>query len=126
MYIVNQDGTEMIELHSIRYDCHWSKRYEEEEKCIITNMRGTQIFNPVYYSVTDVGDYIRSQLKLWKQEHPYECISDIYVNDNKKVGIFYSEKRGVKEFEKIIKACEDGMIIYRIPESNESERYNDK
>lgn len=124
MYIVNQDGTEMIELHSVRYDCHWTERCDEEKKRITTSMKNVQIFDSECYGTIDVKDYIRSQLKLWKQEHPYEYIIDIYVNDNNKVGTFYSDKRGVEEFEKIIKALEDGVIIYRMPESNESERYN--
>lgn len=124
MYVVNQDGTEMIELQSIRYDCHWSERYEEEENRIGTNIKNTQMISPMYFGTFDVRNYIRSKMKLWKQEHPYEYIIDIYVNGNKKVGEFYSEKRGVEEFEKIIKAFEDGVIVYRMPESNESERYD--
>ena len=62
----------------------------------------------------------------WKKENPYEQIIDIYVNDDKKMGSFYSRKRGIEEYEKIIKAIEDGVVVYRISEINESERNNGK
>ena len=46
------------------------------------------------------------------------------MNDDKKFGTFYSRKRGIKEYENIIKALEDGVVVYQIPEINEDERKN--
>ena len=67
---------------------------------------------------------ISCQLDQWEKQNPYEQIVNIYVNDDKKFGTFYSRKRGIKEYENIIKALEDGVVVYQIPEINEDERKN--
>lgn len=126
MYIVNQDRTEMIELHSARYDCHWGERYEEEENRIATSMKDVKIFNPAGFNTLDVRDYIKQQIEAWKEEHPYEEIVDIYVNGDQKFGMFYSRQRGIEEYENILKALKDGVVLYQIPEINEGDRNNDR
>lgn len=62
----------------------------------------------------------------WEKENPYEQIIDIYVNDDKKMGSFYSRQRGIEEYENILKALEDSVKVYRISEINEGERKNGK
>ena len=74
----------------------------------------------------DTSEIIEHQCDLWKQEHPYEEIVDIYVDGDQKFGTFYSRRRGIEEYENILKALEDGVVVYRIPEINESERDNDR
>lgn len=39
---------------------------------------------------------------------------------------FILDNGGTKEYENILKALEDGVVVYRIPEINESERENGK
>ena len=40
--------------------------------------------------------------------------------------MFYSRQRGIEEYENILKALENGVVVYWIPEINESERENGK
>ena len=40
--------------------------------------------------------------------------------------MFYSRQRGIEEYENILKAIEDSVVVYRIPEINEGERKNGK
>lgn len=80
------------------------------------------ISSPFHQS--DPYKIIEHQCKLWKQEHPYEEIVDIYVDGDQKFGMFYSRQRGIEEYENILKGLEDGVVVYRIPEINESERNN--
>ena len=126
MYIVNQDGDQTIELHSVRYSCHWSGEYEEARK---KNERYAQ------YEIFDMSSpfyransykIIEQKCELWKQEHPYEEIVDIYVDGDQKFGMFYSRQRGIEEYENILKALEGGVAVYRISEINENERKNGK
>ena len=124
MYIVNQDGDQTIELHSVRYSCHWSERYKETEKDIINKLCHTEVFDPICCGKSDTTDYIKQQIEAWKEEHPYEEVVDIYVDGDQKFGMFYSRQRGIEEYENILKALEDGVVVYRIPEINEEERKN--
>lgn len=78
------------------------------------------------FSRSDPYKIIESQCESWKQKHPYEEIVDIYVDGDQKFGMFYSRKRGIEEYENILKALESGVVVYRIPKINESERSNDK
>ena len=122
MYIVNQNGDQTIELHSINYSCYWNEKYTEARKNIVKSLQYDII--PLSYethlkTVTKVVD-------SWKQAHPYEEIVDIYVDGDQKFGTFYSRRRGIEEYENILKALEDGVILYRIPEINKSERENGK
>lgn len=34
MYVVNQDGTETIELHSVKYKSRWSEKYNKAKNFI--------------------------------------------------------------------------------------------
>lgn len=122
MYIVNQDGDQTIELHSVRYSCRWSQRYEEIKESIATNPYYVEVFDPVYSSRSNTMDIIKNQLKKWKRDHPYEEIVNIYVNGEQKFGSFYSRQRGIEEYKNILKALEDGVIVYQIPEKNEDDR----
>lgn len=45
MYIVNQDGNQAIELHSVRYSCRWSEVYEGIEKDFVKSYS----YDPVFY-----------------------------------------------------------------------------
>lgn len=118
MYIVNQDGDQMIELHSIGYSYRWSKLHEKVRKNI-------NPYDLAYYTSDPYVSAIR-QMEDWERNHPYEEIVEIYVDGDYKFGMFYSRERGIKEYESILKALEDGVVVYRIPEINESERNNDK
>lgn len=126
MYIVNQDGNQAIDLHSVGYSCHWSERYKETEKTIINKLCHTEVFNPICCSKSDTTDYIKRQIEVWKEEYPYEEIVDIYVDGDQKFGMFYSRKRGIEEYENILNALENGVTVYRIPEINERDRENGK
>lgn len=126
LYIVNQNDNQTIELHSVRYSCRWSSKYEEVKK---ENAKYAQyeiydLSNP--FQQSDPYKFIECQCELWKQEHPYEEIVDIYVNGDQKFGMFYSRQRGIEEYKNILKALESGVVVYRIPEINESERNNGK
>lgn len=118
MYIVNQDGDQTIELHSIRYSCHWSDLYKKVRENI-------NPYNLIYYTF-DPYESVRYQIEEWKRLNPYEEIVDIYVNEDQKFGMFYSRQRGIEEYRNILKALEEGVVVYRIPEINEEERNNDK
>lgn len=118
MYIVNQDRDRMIELHSIRYSYRWSNLHEK----VIENINP---YDLAYYTSDPYTSVIR-QMETWERDHPYEEIVDIYVNEDQKFGTFYSRQRGIKEYENILKALEDGVVVYRIPEINDSERENGK
>ena len=126
MYIVNQDGDQAIELHSIRYSCRWSREYESARK------QNEKYAHCLTYDITypyrqiNGSEIIEQKCELWKQEHPYEEIVDIYVDGDQKFGMFYSRQRGIEEYENILKALDDGVVVYRIPEINESERKNGK
>lgn len=69
---------------------------------------------------------IERECDAWKKAHQYEEIVDIYVDGNQIYGTFYSRKRGVEEYENILKALEEGVVVYRIPAINEKERENGK
>ena len=126
MYIVNQDGDQTIELHSVRYSCRWSNEYEEARRQS-EKYAQYEIFDPSSpFCRANSYKIIEEKCELWKQEHPYEEIVDIYVDGDQKFGSFYSRKRGTEEYENILKALEDGVVVYRIPEINESERENGK
>lgn len=118
MYIVNQDGDQMIELHSIRYSYRWSNLHEKVRKNI-------NPYDLAYYTSDPYVSAIR-QMEDWERNHPYEEIVDIYVDGDQKFGTFYSRERGIEEYENILKALEDGVVVYRIPAINESEKNNGK
>lgn len=124
MYIVNQDGNQAIELHSVRYSCRWSSEYDEVRKKSETYAQYEVFDLSSPFHQSDPYKIIEHQCKLWKQEHPYEEIVDIYVDGDQKFGMFYSRQRGIEEYENILKGLEDGVVVYRIPEINESERNN--
>ena len=126
MYIVNQDGNQAIELHSVRYSCYWSERYEEIEKSIINKLTRDLVFDPICCGKSDTTDYIKQQIEVWKEEHPYEEVVDIYVDGDQKFGMFYSRQRGIEEYENILKALKDGVVLYQIPEINEGDRNYDR
>lgn len=126
MYIVNQDGNQAIELHSVRYSCYWSERYEEIEKSIINKLCHTEVFDPICCGKSDTTDYIKQQIEAWKEEHPYEEVVDIYVDGDQKFGMFYSRQQGIEEYENILKALKDGVVLYQIPEINEGDRNYDR
>lgn len=124
MYIVNQAGDQAIELHSVRYSCRWSNEYEEARRQS-EKYAQYEIFDlSSPFNRSDPYKIIESQCGSWKQKHPYEEIVDIYVDGDQKFGMFYSRQRGIEEYENILKALEDGVVVYRIPEINESERNN--
>ena len=123
MYIVNQDGDQTIELHSVKYKTHWSKKYEKVEKFIYAYPYYFFAKLPIFSNDMEAISY---QLDQWKKQNPYEQIVNIYVNDDKKFGTFYSRKRGIEEYENILKALEGGVAVYRISEINENERKNGK
>lgn len=126
MYIVSQDGNQAIELHSVRYSCYWSERYEEIEKSIINKLCHTEVFDPICCGKSDTADYIKQQIEAWKEEHPYEEVVDIYVDGDQKFGMFYSRQRGIGEYENILKALKDGVVLYQISEINEGDRNYDR
>ena len=127
MYIVNQDGDQAIELHSVRYLCRWSNEYENARRKLNEKYAHCFMYDITYpYRQINGSEIIEQKCELWKQEHPYEEIVDIYVDGDQKFGMFYSRQRGIEEYENILKALEDGVVVYRIPEINESERKNGK
>lgn len=126
MYIVNQDGNQAIKLYSVTYSCYWSKVYERVEQDFAQSYNYEPVFYPYEIKPHKIMEVIEAQCDSWKQEHPYEEIIDIYINGDRKFGTFYSRQRGIEEYENILKALEDGVVVYRIPEINESERENGK
>lgn len=124
MYIVNQDGDQAIELHSVRYSCYWSNVYNEIRKNVEETYVYGKAFCPYKMNPYQIIEIVDAKCDSWKQDHPYEEIVDIYVDEDQKFGTFYSRKRGIEEYENILKALEDGVVVYRIPEINESEREN--
>lgn len=123
MFIVNQNGTETIELHSVRYESYWSEKYKEVEQFIWAYPDYFCVELPLFSNAMEARFYL---IDRWKKENPYEQIIDIYVNDDKKMGSFYSRQRGIEEYENILKALEDSVQVYRISEINEGERKNGK
>lgn len=124
MYIVNQSGNQAIELHSVRYSSRWSSEYEEARKKSEKYAQYEMFDISSPFNRSDPYKIIESQCESWKQKHPYEEIVDIYVDGDQNFGTFYSRRRGIEEYENILKALEDGVVVYRIPEINESERNN--
>jgi len=123
MYVVNQDGTETIELHSVKYKSRWSEKYNKAKNFIWAYPDFFWAELPHFFDAMEARFYL---IDRWEKENPYEQIIDIYVNDDKKMGSFYSRQRGIEEYENILKALEDSVKVYRISEINEGERKNGK
>ena len=122
MFVINQNNDAAEKMKSVSYYVTWSNKARKE-----LNDIEDRIAKQVYYYGTTEKCYnaIDVMQDRYKIAHLEEKRWILSINGNN-YGIFKSEEEVKKEYENVINALESGVVVYRIPEINESEGNNGK